>query len=89
MWDDESTRGPYDTGTPGAPTNNPVGSWRPELPLAAFDGESKVGVWQFTVHDSGSADVGSIRQFSLAFENVPEPATLGLLTIAAIAARRR
>ncbi|TWT42199.1 Proprotein convertase P-domain protein [Phycisphaerae bacterium RAS1] len=89
VWDDESTRAPYDSGTAGAPANSPTGSWRPELPLGAFHGESKVGVWRCRVEDWAPGDVGTILRFSLEFTNVPEPATLGLLTIAAIAARRR
>ena len=48
-------------------TNAPfTGSFRPESPLSAFNGVGASGNWALKVVDSGPADTGSIRAFSLA-----------------------
>jgi uncharacterized repeat protein (TIGR01451 family) len=42
-----------------------TGSFTPNLPLSAFDGENANGVWQFEAIDFFAADIGNIRAFSV------------------------
>lgn len=42
-----------------------TGSFTPDAPLAAFDGEDANGIWTLSVDDDAGGDVGSIRAFSL------------------------
>lgn len=89
IFDDEAAA-VYDTGSPGAPVNNPTGLWRPENSLSAYDQLAKAGTWTLSVVDSAGGDTGRIEAFSLHFINkVPEPATLGLLAIGSLALIRR
>jgi uncharacterized repeat protein (TIGR01451 family) len=47
-------------------TNAPfTGSFRPEGPLSAFNGGNGNGNWRMKVVDSGAADTGNIRAFSI------------------------
>ncbi|MEI7658165.1 MAG: M12 family metallo-peptidase, partial [Phycisphaerae bacterium] len=58
-----------------AASDNPwTGTFAPAMPLAAFNGESPNGEWALRVVDTGPADVGSIRDFSL-IVTVLSPAT--------------
>ncbi len=41
------------------------GSWRPESPLAALNGHSADGTWNFHVADEAAVDIGSVRAFTL------------------------
>ncbi len=41
------------------------GSFAPESPLSAFDGEDPNGSWTLHVVDSGPADIGTVNRFSL------------------------
>ena len=58
-----------DGGFPAAstiPTTGAVaGSFAPESPLSAFDGQNPNGVWQLNVADTAGLDTGSLRRFSL------------------------
>jgi subtilisin-like proprotein convertase family protein len=61
--DDESSGGSIQLITPaGAPYS---GSFKPNSPLSAFDGQSPNGTWTLTVTDRGIADTGNVRAFSL------------------------
>ena len=42
-----------------------TGTWRPETPLAALNGHSADGTWNFHVADGAALDVGSVRAFTL------------------------
>ena len=46
----------------GAPFS---GSWRPEEPLAAFDGESALGTWELHVRDDATVDNGAVHCVAL------------------------
>lgn len=50
------------TGGTGAPYS---GSYLPNSPLSAFDGQNADGIWQLNVRDAGVNDTGSVRAFSL------------------------
>lgn len=47
-----------------------TGSYRPETPLSAFDGEDPEGTWTLQAFDGEEADTGSIRAFSLGISPV-------------------
>lgn len=42
-----------------------TGSFKPSAPLSSFDGRDANGTWQLRAQDSGPADTGSVRAFSL------------------------
>ena len=42
-----------------------TGTWRPETPLAALNGHSADGTWNFHVADEAGLDIGSVRAFTL------------------------
>jgi subtilisin family serine protease/subtilisin-like proprotein convertase family protein len=43
------------------------GSWQPEQPLSAFDGESTAGVWELHIRDDATEDSGAVHCVSLEF----------------------
>lgn len=45
----------------------PTGSFTPNNPLDAFDGENANGTWVINISDNAGADTGSVRAFSLIF----------------------
>ncbi|HQZ94940.1 MAG TPA: carboxypeptidase regulatory-like domain-containing protein [Pyrinomonadaceae bacterium] len=45
----------------------PTGSFSPNNPLSAFDGQSAVGTWTLNVNDNAAADTGTVNRFSLVF----------------------
>lgn len=47
------------------------GTFQPESPLAAFDGQSPNGIWVLNVSDNAPNDTGTLRRFSLVLETVP------------------
>jgi hypothetical protein len=49
--------------------------------LGAFDGMDKRGEWIFHVSDNAGGDTGILHNWSLHFENVPEPTSLMLLVL--------
>lgn len=52
-------------------TNNffPTGSFSPNNPLSAFDGENADGNWTINVSDNAAADTGTVRRFSFVFNS--------------------
>lgn len=79
-----------DPGFPGgiSPTGQntwqPYGLGGPSL-LSAFDGLDKQGPWILTVSDNAGGDLGSIINWSLHIQNVPEPASFMLLGLSGLA----
>jgi CubicO group peptidase (beta-lactamase class C family)/subtilisin-like proprotein convertase family protein len=67
--DDQATA-PISTGT--APF---TGSFRPEQPLAAFNGQRPNGTWLLEVWDVGPQDVGTIQNWSLTLTTTEPTAT--------------
>jgi subtilisin-like proprotein convertase family protein len=68
------------------------GTFRPEAPLSALNGESLLGSWRLTVVDNLFGDVGTLNRWSIqgTFTPIPEPSGLALLgTAAAFLAWRR
>ena len=61
VFDDEGAN-PAISGTGAAPY---TGSWEPENPLSAFDGESITGVWTLTILDNFNNDGGTLDSWSL------------------------
>jgi hypothetical protein len=49
-----------------AATNLFTGSWRPESPLTAFNGQLQTGTWNLELRDAlASADAATVRAFSI------------------------
>jgi subtilisin-like proprotein convertase family protein len=48
-----------------------IGSFMPDQPLSAFDGESPNGVWTVNISDRLAGNTGTFRQFTLVLETVP------------------
>jgi subtilisin-like proprotein convertase family protein len=66
VFDDEAN-------TPVANGDAPfTGSFRPDEPLSAFDGQSPLGTWRLRVEDMAGADVGSIESWSITFSYPPQ-----------------
>jgi PEP-CTERM motif len=68
------------------------GSFRPVGSLSDFDGENATGLWTLFIQDTVGADRLDYFSSSLSISTVPEPASLGLIGIAALglaAAKRR
>ncbi len=54
-----------------------TGTFTPNAPLSAFDGESPNGTWTLAVQDFFSADIGSIRDFTVIITtDVPAPSAV-------------
>ena len=54
-----------------------TGTFTPNAPLSAFDGESPNGTWTLSVQDFFSADIGSIRDFTVIITtDVPAPSAV-------------
>ncbi|HET6899999.1 MAG TPA: proprotein convertase P-domain-containing protein, partial [Vicinamibacteria bacterium] len=51
----------------GAPPLGPpyTGTFRPQSPFSAFDGQNPNGTWQLNVSDRAAQDTGNVRAFSL------------------------
>ncbi|HYG79854.1 MAG TPA: proprotein convertase P-domain-containing protein, partial [Pyrinomonadaceae bacterium] len=48
-----------------------TGSFKPNSPLSAFDGQNPNGTWVLNVADVAELDVGSVRRFSLTIKPTP------------------
>ena len=72
-----------------------AGSFRPDNPLSAFDGESTAGTWTLRIVDNFGGDSGTLHSWSIHGDaratTVPEPACMALLVIGAagVLVRRR
>jgi hypothetical protein len=53
--------------TCGAGTTFPAGTYSPNNPLSAFDGENADGTWTLSVTDWAGADTGTLNNFALVF----------------------
>lgn len=47
------------------------GTFKPEQPLSAFDGQNPNGVWTLNISDNASGDTGTFREFTLILDTVP------------------
>jgi subtilisin-like proprotein convertase family protein len=57
------------TGTP--PLGPPyTGTFNPQNPMSAFDGQNPNGTWTLNVSDNAGIDTGSVRAFSLVISNL-------------------
>ena len=52
------------------------GSWQPEQPLSALDGESAAGVWELQIRDDLTQDSGAVHCVSLEFSDGAGPIEL-------------
>ncbi|MBT5850244.1 MAG: S8 family serine peptidase [Acidimicrobiaceae bacterium] len=59
----------YEVSTGTAPFS---GSWQPEQPLSAFNGESTAGVWELHIRDDATYDSGTVHCASLEFSGGAE-----------------
>jgi len=66
----DSAANPISSGT--APF---TGSFRPESPLSAFNGQSPFGNWTFRVNDNASSDTGRVMNYAI---NISYNATVGI-----------
>jgi subtilisin-like proprotein convertase family protein len=64
--DDEELSPVEDECNPAAPAQ--FGSFMPNNPLAAFDGEDKSGMWTLNVSDNAGADTGMLIEWCLLFD---------------------
>ncbi len=64
--DDEAATSITTIASGGAPF---TGSFRPESPLSAVDGQNPNGTWQLRVRDAASLDVGVLVNWSITFAN--------------------
>ncbi|PKA83687.1 putative secreted protein (Por secretion system target) [Ulvibacter sp. MAR_2010_11] len=64
--DDEAGSPVEDECGAGVPTIS--GSFTPNNPLSAFDGESTLGVWTLTVSDNAGGDTGTINSWGITYE---------------------
>jgi subtilisin-like proprotein convertase family protein len=55
----------YDVPPLAAGINNVTGTWDPENPLSAFNGQPAGGTWRLSVRDCYPQDVGNIQNFTL------------------------
>ena len=68
-----------------------TGSFIPESPLSALDGENTLGLWTLRFIDTAGGDAGTLLGWSVTIDgnappsSVPEPGTLSLLGIAGLA----
>jgi subtilisin-like proprotein convertase family protein len=63
--DDEATDPVEDECGAGVPTIN--GTFTPNNPLSAFDGESTLGTWTLTVSDYAGGDTGTVNSWGLTY----------------------
>lgn len=50
-----------------------TGMFRPEEPLAAFDGKIATGIWRLSVSDLATSDIGAIESVEIDFSFAAEP----------------
>lgn len=63
------------------------GTYRPEQPLAAFDGKNARGQWTLVVHDGYSSDTGKLNSWSLVVSGVANTTSQAAVSGAAISPR--
>jgi subtilisin-like proprotein convertase family protein len=68
----------------GTAANIPLGSYRPDNALSAFDGQSAAGTWELTVFDPVSVDTGTLNGWALDISGATEPCTLGACCVSGI-----
>ncbi len=62
---DDTAATPVDNAPYNAGLGAFTGTFRPEEPLAGFDGQDSGGVWTLTVSDLAAVDTGSLQQWGL------------------------
>jgi CSLREA domain-containing protein len=48
-----------------------IGSFAPEQPLSAFDGQDPNGIWTLNISDNAGGNSGTLRRFSLVLDTLP------------------
>jgi hypothetical protein len=72
LFDDSASTTIASTGT--SLVNLFTGSWRPESPLSAFNGENANGTWLLELQDRfPTADAATVRAFSMLIRSVRPP----------------
>src|SRR5262249_35762806 len=51
----------------------PSGTYKPDNPLSAFNGQSMAGTWQLKVWDDASTDTGTLSSWSLSMQQSVPP----------------
>ena len=75
LLDDDTKLNPIENVcNPGSNDPFPSGTFTPNNPLSAFDGENANGVWTINVSDRAAGDTGAVRRFSLVFGGCPATA---------------
>ncbi len=62
---DDSASGPVENATFNAGVNGVTGTYRPEEPLSAFNGQDSSGVWTLTVSDLAATDTGTLNEWGM------------------------
>lgn len=80
----------YDVPVTTGGISNVTGQWKAEGgSTSVFNGQALSGTWTLKATDSATGDTGAILGFAIKGTAVPEPATMAVLGLGALAAIRR
>lgn len=55
------------------------GSYAPDAPLSAFDGENPNGQWQLNISDNAASNTGMLRRFAFVLDTLPDVINVDVL----------